>query len=113
VIEDEEHKIKGFLLAWKFNMAGFGHSVDFGWLDCVHTYRLDKKEAIGLVRYFCKSCHDLGWKGIQSPFIPYFDAKPFLKSKFRFFPKKLIIQQFSPEKLDLPLKTESLYFDWR
>jgi hypothetical protein len=116
VHEDENGIVNGFLLAWKFNFAGYGKTIPFGWVDIIHLYRLSIKEATELCRYFAIISKELGWVGLQSPFIPYFDPKPFRKSKFILFPKILTMDAFQSElrrKIPFPEKIESFYFDWR
>lgn len=113
VHENENGKVDGFILAWKFDMAGFGKFVPFGWLDLVHTYRLAEKDSIDLCKYLCITSKELGWAGLQCPFIPYFDVQPFKKAKFIFFPKTLIIGLFPLKELPIPNKVNSFYFDWR
>lgn len=113
VHEDENGVVDGFILAWEFIFAGFGHFVPFGWLDLVHTYRLSQKEAADLCKYLCVTSKELGWGGLQCPFIPYFDVKPFNKSKFVAFPKILLIDLFELNKIPMPEKIDSFYFDWR
>ena len=113
--EDNAGIVDGFVLAWKFKFAGFGNEIPFGWLDLVHIHRLKMKEATDLCLYFADSCKKLGWVGIQSPYIPYFPAKPFKKAKFIFFPKTLTVDVFVHENTQchVPDKIKSFYFDWR
>ena len=113
VHENEEGEIDGFITAFEFLLSGFGHSIKFGWIDVVHLYRLDRKEATELVKYFAQVAKDEGWVGLQTPFIPYFDPAPFKKANFVFFPKNLVVAMFplSDVKIDTPVN--SFYFDWR
>ncbi|HNY50223.1 MAG TPA: GNAT family N-acetyltransferase [Smithella sp.] len=113
VHEGEDGQVDGFILAWEMQLAGFGNLVPLGWLDLVHTYRLPLKEATDLAKYLCLTARERGWAGLQSPFIPYFDPKPFKKSKFVFFPKKLGIALFPVTEIDVPEHPRSFYFDWR
>ncbi|MBD3191122.1 MAG: GNAT family N-acetyltransferase [Candidatus Heimdallarchaeota archaeon] len=113
VHEDEQGKIDGFLVAWEFLLAGFGHSVEFGWLDTIHSYNLPQEEAVSLANFFGKEALKLGWKGIQTPFIPYFDPKPFKKANFIFFPKKIGLYLFNITGIPVPDKIDSIYFEWR
>jgi ribosomal protein S18 acetylase RimI-like enzyme len=113
VHEDQSGQVDGFILAWKMNLAGFGNMVPFGWLDIVHTYRLNIREATDLCKYFCGAAKDMGWVGIQTPFIPYFDPTPFKKAKFIFYPKKLLVNVYFLKKVEFPEKIERFYFDWR
>ncbi|MHA1716806.1 MAG: hypothetical protein ACTSXP_14270, partial [Promethearchaeota archaeon] len=113
VHEDAGGEVDGFILAWEFLLAGFGNFMPFGWLDIVHTYHMDRKEATDMIRYFCFKAKERGWRGIQSPFIPYFDPVPFNKAGFVFYPKELIVGVFKLSEMQLPEKIESIYFDWR
>ncbi|MHA1733799.1 MAG: GNAT family N-acetyltransferase [Promethearchaeota archaeon] len=113
VHEDGSGGVDGFILAWKFNMAGFGRTVPFGWLDLVHTYRLAPGDAADLCRYLCVTSKELGWAGLQCPFIPYFDPAPFRKARFVFFPKELVVGLFPLREVPLPDEIRSIYFDWR
>ncbi len=116
VFEKEPDEIEGFILAWEFQFAGFGNHIPFGWIDLVHLYRLSENDAADLCRYFAQTSKEMGWAGLQTPFIPYFNYKPFRKAKFILFPKKLNIDMFFKEghsSLALPEKVTSLYFDWR
>jgi hypothetical protein len=115
VHEDENGLVDGFILAWKFYLAGLGNAIPFGWLDLVHIHRLSNKEATDLCRYLCVSCKGLGWYGLQTPYIPYFDSKPFKRAKFIFYPKVLSISTFNfkPHEVKIPKKVKSFYFDWR
>jgi hypothetical protein len=113
VHENEDHKVDGFILAWKMNLAGYGHMEPYGWLDAVHIYNLNLKEATDLCKFFCVAAKDAGWSGIQTPFIPYFDPRPFKKAKFIFYPKTVVVHLFQLKPLDLPEKVKSFYFDWR
>ncbi|HMF30619.1 MAG TPA: GNAT family N-acetyltransferase [Candidatus Lokiarchaeia archaeon] len=113
VHEGEDGQVDGFILAWEFQLAGFGNLAPLGWLDLVHTYRLSQKNAVDLVRYLCVTSKERGWAGLQTPFIPYFDPAPFKKAKFVFFPKKLIVALFPVAEMDLPDHPSSFYFDWR
>ncbi len=112
--EDENGKPKGFATAFEFLLSGFGNSIKFGWIDIVHTYRLTKNESIEMIRYFALTSKEMGWTGLQTPFIPYFDPRPFKKANFIFYPKKLIIAFFPlKESFDVKLPVKSFYFDWR
>ncbi|MCF2141836.1 MAG: hypothetical protein K9W44_17425 [Candidatus Lokiarchaeota archaeon] len=113
VYEDPVGTIKGFILAWKMNLAGFGNSIPFGWLDLVHTYRLNTRETKDLANYLCITSKELGWAGLQTPYIPYFEAKPFKKAKFIFYSKKMSIDVFNLKKFNIPTNVSHFYFDWR
>nr|MDO8088962.1 GNAT family N-acetyltransferase [Candidatus Sigynarchaeum springense] len=113
VHEGADGKVDGFMIAWRFNIAGFGKSHPFGWLDMVHTYRLSTKEATDLCNYFAQTSRELGWVGLQTPFIPYFDPAPLKKARFVFYPKKLIVNFYPLVDVQLPDRIESFYFDWR
>jgi hypothetical protein len=113
VHENEQHKVDGFIIAWKMNLAGYGRSEPFGFLDAVHIYNLSQKEATDLCKYFCIAANEAGWLGIQTPFIPYFDPKPFRKAKFIFYAKSLRIFAFLLKPIEIPDKVNSFYFDWR
>ena len=111
--ENNQGIVDGFIVAWRFNFAGYGNILPFGWLDLVHTYRLSTKDATDLCKYLIVTSSELGWLGLQTPFIPYFDPKPFKKSKFIFFPKTLTVDVFRREDIPFPEKINSFYFDWR
>ena len=113
VHEDHEGKIDGFMVAWQMNLAGFGHSVPFGWLDTVHLYRLPLKEAADLCNFMCHTAREKGWVGLQTPYIPYFDPKPLKKAKFIFYPKKLLVNLYFLNSIPFPESVDSFYFDWR
>ncbi|HME55296.1 MAG TPA: GNAT family N-acetyltransferase [Candidatus Lokiarchaeia archaeon] len=116
VHEDTGGKVDGFMVAWEFEIAGFGNSCPLGWIDMIHTYRLKTEEAADLARYFAQVSEELGWVGLQSPFIPYFDPAPLKKARFVFFPKKLIVNFTSATSewtIPFPEKITSMYFDWR
>ncbi|MHA1522175.1 MAG: hypothetical protein ACTSVZ_12825 [Promethearchaeota archaeon] len=113
VYENDKGEIKGFILAWRMKLAGFGNAVPFGWLDLIHTHRLTQSEAKDLANYICITSKELGWAGLQTPFIPYFDPAPLKKAKFIFYPKKMSIDIFNLKNLDLPKNVSSFYFDWR
>ncbi len=113
VHEDISGIVDGFIIAWKFQLAGFGNVVDFGWMDGVHTNRLSLKDATDLCKFFSKTAKDLGWAGIQSPYIPYFNSKPFKRAKFIFYPKTMLISLLRYRPLPIPKEVKSFYFDWR
>ncbi len=113
VHEDVNGKVQGFMLAWKFILAGFGNTVPFGWLDMVHIHRLNVKEASNLANYLCQTSKERGWLGLQTPFLPYFDMKPLKKAKFFFFGKKINMDLFNLKNVPIPEEIESFYFDWR
>ncbi len=113
VHEGKDGQVDGFLLAWEFQLAGFGHAVPFGFLDLVHTYRLSFQDTVDLARFLCVTSKARGWAGLQSPYIPYFDPKPFKKARFIFFGKSLIISMFPLVPMEIPDPVTSFYFDWR
>ncbi|MHA1442648.1 MAG: hypothetical protein ACTSPK_12430, partial [Candidatus Heimdallarchaeota archaeon] len=113
VHEDDKGKVKGFMLAWEFLLAGMGNKLPFGWLDMVHIHRLTTKEASDLANYLCQTSEELGWYGLQTPYIPYFDMKPLKNAKFFFFGKKINLDLFNMKNISIPEKVDSFYFDWR
>ena len=113
VHENSDGLVDGYIVAWKFKFAGYGNIIPFGWLDLVHTYRLSVKDATDLCKFLAFTSHQLGWNGLQMPYIPYFDPKPFTKSKFIFFPKMLTVDVFRRSDIPFPEKIDSFYFDWR
>jgi ribosomal protein S18 acetylase RimI-like enzyme len=113
VHEDDNGKVKGFMLAWEFILAGMGNKVPYGWLDMVHIHRLNTKEASNLANYLCQTSKERGWLGLQTPYIPYFDFKALKKAKFFSFGYKINIDIFNLKNVPLPEEVESLYFDWR
>ena len=113
VHENAEGIVDGYILAWKFLLAGFGNAIPFGWLDLVHTHRLSIKEATDLCKYLCETSREMGWYGLQTPYIPYFDSKPFKRAKYIFYPKILSISTYNLKQITIPKKVKSFYFDWR
>ena len=113
VHEDDNGKVKGFMLAWEFFLAGMGNRQLFGWLDMVHIHRLSLKEAGNLANFLCQMSKERGWNGLQTPYIPYFDMKPLKKAHFFFFGKKINLDVFNMNNVPLPEKVDSFYFDWR
>ncbi|MGC9779988.1 MAG: GNAT family N-acetyltransferase [Candidatus Heimdallarchaeota archaeon] len=110
VHENKDGKINGYILVWQFILAGFGNEVPYGWLDTVHAYNLNQKEVKDLANFMSQEAIKLGWKGVQTPYIPYFDAKPFIKANFIFFGKKVGIDLFNWSNIPIPEKIESIYF---
>lgn len=102
----------GFISAWPFKMAGLGSTCKMGWIDIVHTYNLDMTAASNLTAKLCLAANEKGLAGLQTPFIPYYSAKPFLKSRFIMYPKNLEIMMLSLSGHEIP-KVNSLYLDWR
>ncbi len=111
--KDDNGKVKGFMLAWEFILAGMGNRLPFGWLDMVHIHRLTTKEAGDLANYLCQTSEEHGWYGLQTPYIPYFDMKPLKDAKFFFFDKKINLDFFNMNNVPIPEKVETVYFDWR
>ncbi len=110
---DQDDIVQGFILAWEFNLAGFGYHFPCGWLDIVHTHNLVIREAKELAHFLSISSKKRGWIGLQTPYIPYFDPKPLQKAKFIFFPKTLHLDMMLLKEIDFPEVVESFYFDWR
>ncbi|MEA2071892.1 MAG: GNAT family N-acetyltransferase [Asgard group archaeon] len=110
---DTENNINGCVFAWEFLLAGFGKTVPFGWLDCVHIGNLTKNEGFQLVNHLCQTAYQKGWKGLQTPYIPYFPAKPLKKANFVFFPKTMSLDIFNLTNIRLPQNAQKAYFDWR
>lgn len=113
VYEDENGEAKGFINAWEFLLSGFGNNVKFGWLDTIHTYNLTNQEVKDLANFLGHESTKRGWKGLQTPYIPYFDSKPFKKANFIFFPKKVGLYLININNIPIPEKIESVYFEWR
>lgn len=113
VHENSAGKVDGFIYAWEFLLAGFGNKVPFGWLETVHLYNLSIKQGRDLAAFLCKEAYKMGWKGLQTPFIPYFDPKPLKKANFIFFGKKMFLDFVNIKNVDMPEKVDSFYFDWR
>ncbi|HUU78329.1 MAG TPA: GNAT family N-acetyltransferase [candidate division Zixibacteria bacterium] len=113
VHENNEGKIDGYILVWEFTFAGFGNQVPFGWLDTVHTYNLTNNEVKNLANFLSQEAIKKGWKGIQTPYIPYFNAKPFKRANFIFFRKKLGLDLFNITGFEIPEKVNTFYFIWR
>jgi predicted N-acetyltransferase YhbS len=113
VHEDEDGRINGFINVWEFLLAGFGESVKFGWLDTVHIYNLTSKEAQNLANFLGEEAKKINWKGIQTPFIPYFKPRPLKAANFIFYRKKLGLYLFKITDIPVPDNVESIYFEWR
>ncbi len=113
VHEDSSGSPDGFMLAWPMQLAGFGNSVPFGWLDLVHTSRLAGRDAKDLAALMCRRARDRGWAGLQMPFIPYFDPKPLWRTRFVPFPKELSVTLLGIGNVELPRSVKRFYFDWR
>ncbi|RLI71098.1 MAG: hypothetical protein DRP02_05870 [Candidatus Gerdarchaeota archaeon] len=111
--ENTDGQVDGYILAWEFLLAGFGKKIPFGWLDSAHVYKLRKKEIRDLANFLSQEAVKRGWKGLQTPYIPYFNAKPFVKANFIFFKKKLGIDLFNWSGIELPKKAKTMYFYWR
>lgn len=116
VHEDHSGTVNGFVLAWEFNFAGFGEKIPFGWLDLIHVDHLSGKSAANLIRFFNIQAKQKGWKGVQTPYIPYFPITPFLRANYLTFPKKMIVQVFGLNDSDFSFfKTAppTCFLDWR
>ncbi len=116
VHEDHTGKVNGFVLAWEFNFAGFGNTIPFGWLDLIHVDHLSGRSAADLIRFFNIQAKQAGWKGVQTPYIPYFPIKPFLGANYLTFPKKMIVQVFGLKNSDLSrfrTAPHTCFLDWR
>ncbi|UJG41665.1 MAG: hypothetical protein K9W45_04160 [Candidatus Heimdallarchaeum aukensis] len=113
VIYEKNKEVKGFMLAWEFQLAGFGNSIPFGWIDIIHIKNLSIQEAKDLSLYLSETSNAKGWVGLQSPYIPYYNSKPLQKANFVFFPKKLSFDIILLNNIEIPEKFSSVYFDWR
>ena len=113
VCEDENGKVKGFINAWEFLLSGFGNNVLFGWLDTIHIDHLTKQEAKDLANFLGHEATKRGWKGLQSPYIPYFNSKPLKRANFLFFPKKVGLYLLNITGIPIPKKIDSVYIEWR
>jgi GNAT superfamily N-acetyltransferase len=116
VHEDHTGTVNGFVLGWEFNFAGFGNIIPFGWLDLINVDHLSKKKAKDLMRFFNVQAKKSGWKGIQTPYIPYFPIKPFLGANYLPFPKKMFVQIFGFKNADSTFfkkAPKSCFLDWR
>lgn len=116
VHEGPSGTVDGFILAWEFNFAGFGNSIPFGWLDLINIDHLNQRSAANLIRFFNIQAKQAGWKGVQTPYIPYFPVKPFLSANFLPFPKKMIVQVFGLKNADLSCfgtAPKTCFLDWR
>lgn len=107
----------GFISAWPFKLAGFGSTCNMGMIDIVHIYNLDMTAASNLTARLCLETSEKGWAGLQKPFIPYFDAKPFLKSGFTMLHASHIraneeVVMLSLSGHEIP-RVKSLYLDFR
>ena len=113
VIYEKGEEIKGFMLAWEFQLTGFGNAIPFGWIDIIHIKNLSTSEATDLSLYLSETSNAKGWFGLQSPYIPYYNSKPLQKANFVFFPKKLSFDIILLSKVKIPGKFKAVYFDWR
>lgn len=113
VVHENEGEINGFLIAWEFNLAGFGNSIPFGWLDMIHTYNLTDQETKNLANLLCLIAKKKGWQGLQTPYIPYFKTEGFKSARFIFFAKRMTLDLFNLDEVELPEKPKKVYFDWR
>ena len=116
VHEDNSGSVNGFVLAWEFKFAGFGKIIPFGWLDLVNVDHLSRRSAANLIRFFNIQAKQKGWKGIQTPYIPYFPIRPFLGANYLTFPKKMIVQVFGLNNSDLSFfrkAPDTCFLDWR
>ncbi len=116
VHENFKGKVDGFVLAWKFNFAGFGSIIPFGWVDLLNLDHLSKRSASNLIRFLNIQAKQEGWKGIQTPYIPYFPIAPLLKANYLPFPKKMFVQVFALDGTDLSFfenVPKSCFLDWR
>jgi hypothetical protein len=113
VHEDKNGQIDGFITAWEFLLAGFGKKIPFGWMDIVQTDKLSNEETADLANYLSLKAKEQGWFGLQTPYIPYFNAKPFKKVNYIFFNKKMTLDVYNFKNIDFPDKIKSVYFDWR
>ena len=113
VHENDNKEIDGFIYSWEFLFAGFGNAHPFGWLETIHTYNLHRKQIKDMAILLCIKAKELGWKGLQTPYIPYFNPKPFKKANFIFFGQKMSLDLAPFKDVKLPEKIDSFYFDWR
>ncbi|MBY9001798.1 MAG: GNAT family N-acetyltransferase [Candidatus Heimdallarchaeota archaeon] len=113
VYTNSDDEVKGFILAWEFNLAGFGYHYPCGWLDTVHIHGLTNKEAKKLAQFLSYTSKQRGWIAIQTPYIPYFDSKPLRRAKFILYPQTLSLDMMLVKDIDIPEKVDSFYFDWR
>jgi ribosomal protein S18 acetylase RimI-like enzyme len=116
VHEDHLGMVNGFVLAWEFNFAGFGNIIPFGWLDLINIDHLTQRSAADLIRFFNVQAKQAGWKGVQTPYIPYFPIKPFLGANYLTFPKKMIVQVFGLKYSDFShfrTAPDTCFLDWR
>lgn len=116
VHEDQTGKVNGFVLGWEFNFAGFGNIIPFGWLDLINVDHLSKNSAKNLMRFFNVQAKQNGWKGVQTPYIPYFPIKPFLGANYLPFPKKMFVQIFGFKNADSSFFKKApgtCFLDWR
>ena len=74
---------------------------------------LTEKETKDLANFIGLEATKRGWKGLQTPYIPYFDSKPFRKVNFIFFAKKVGLYLLNITNIPIPEKIESVYFEWR
>lgn len=116
VHEDNSGSVNGFVLAWEFKFAGFGKIIPFGWLDLINVDHLSRRSATNLIRFFNIQAKQKGWKGVQTPYIPYFPIGPFLGANYLTFPKKMIVQVFALNNSDLSFFKKApgtCFLDWR
>ncbi|MCA9520298.1 MAG: hypothetical protein KC609_04975 [Myxococcales bacterium] len=113
VVHERDGAIDGFIVAWTMDLAGPKARVPFGWIDLVHTYRLDSRATRDLCHELCRGGVAMGWAGLQSPKMPYFAELPFYRARFLPFPKPLIVTLFDFCGADFPQTVERYYLDFR
>jgi len=111
--EDKDGNIDGFILAWKFWLAGFDKYEPFGWMDVIHTHRLSFSEGVDLCRYFCLKAKECGWTGIHLPILPYFDSNQLKKTNFILYPKQELLNLYYIDDIPLPEDINTVYVDFR
>jgi hypothetical protein len=113
VHENDQKRIDGFMIARRLDLSGFGNTQPCGWIDCIHMYRLSEKYAVDLCRCFSFYAKGMGWIGIQTPYNPYFESKPFRKAGFLFYRKRLWVNVFLLKDVFFPDQIKRFYIDLR
>jgi len=98
---------------FKFHLSGFGNIEAIGCIDTIHTYNLNKYDYRDLVEFFCFIAKEQGIVAVQTPKFPYFDVKPFKKSKFIEYSHGTNVCFFNFKEIQIPKDVESCYLELR
>lgn len=113
VVHERDGRIDGFVVAFIMDLAGPQARVPFGWVDLVHSYRLDSAATRNLLHQLAHQAVEAGWAGLQTPKMPYFAELPFYRARFLPYPKPLIVSLFDFCGAGFPERVERYYLDFR